>query len=52
MFGDTSENVDEVTCPRFLFVCIEMTMITKTIDYEKTVSIIRDDVAAIGGECP
>ena len=29
MFGDTSENVDEVNCPRFLFVCIEITIITK-----------------------
>ena len=28
VFGDTSDDVDEVTCPRFLFVCIQTIMIT------------------------
>ena len=29
MFGDTSDDVDEVNCPRFLCVCNEITIITK-----------------------
>jgi len=28
VFGDTSNDVDEVNCPRFLFVYIEITMST------------------------
>jgi hypothetical protein len=44
-------NVDEVNCPRFLFVCIRTTINNnlKHNDYEETTIIIRDHVAAIGG---
>ena len=45
-------NVDEVTCPRFLFVCNEITINNlKQYDYEKTITIIRYDFATDGGKC-
>jgi len=53
VFGDTSDDVDEVNCPRFLFVCNQTTNnnLQNNYDYEKPSTFIHDDVAANGGKC-
>ena len=44
------EYVDEVNCPRFLFVCLLTNpSITKIEDYEETITITYNDVAAHDG---
>ena len=47
----THFNVDEVNCPRFLFVCIERNNL-KLYDYEETISINDIVDAANSGKCP